>query len=34
MLAIWSKAWDRTRDFVETILNDPTRGTEVEDGDD
>lgn len=33
MLAIWSKAWDRTRDFVEAILNDPTRGTEVEDGD-
>jgi len=22
-LVIWKEAWDRTRDFVETVLNDP-----------
>jgi PadR family transcriptional regulator PadR len=30
-LAIWKEAWDRTRDFVETVLNDPPH--EAEEGD-
>ena len=32
-LIIWTQAWDRTRDFVEAILSDPTREADVGDED-